>query len=94
MPDNDQNTGEWPEVTLWAAQIESLSWNRPEDAHEIYLPLQSIRERLEAEADKLEMQNLEGDGPADPTAATVRAVKAQGIRDALAAAFPELPDAS
>lgn len=43
------------------------------------------RERLEAEADKLERQNLEGDGPSDLTAATVRAVKAQGIRGALKA---------
>lgn len=54
---------------------------------ERYLPLQVIRERLEAEADKLEAQNLAGDGPSDLTAATVRAVKAQGIRDALDAAF-------
>ena len=46
-----------------------------------------VREGLEAEATKLEQANLSGDGPADLTAATVRAVKAQGIRDALARTF-------
>jgi hypothetical protein len=43
-----------------------------------------VRERLEAEAEKLERPNKRGE---DFTAATLRKVKAQGIRDALAA-FP------
>ncbi len=48
-----------------------------------------VRERLEAEADALEGQNLDFGHPADLTAATVRAVKAQGIRDAVAAALSQ-----
>jgi hypothetical protein len=42
-----------------------------------------LEAQLHAAADKLEATNLEGDGPTDLTAATVRAVKAQGIRDAV-----------
>lgn len=50
----------------------------PEPSGETY-----TREQLLSEAEKLEKANLEGSEPADLTAATVRAVKAQGIRDAL-----------
>lgn len=45
--------------------------------------LAEFEERLLAYADELEGMTLEGDGPADLTAATVRAVKAQGVRDAI-----------
>lgn len=50
----------------------------PEPSGETY-----TREQLLSEAEKLEKANLEGSEPADLTAATVRAVKAQGVRDAL-----------
>lgn len=54
--------------------------------------LDHFKERLGAVADALERQTLDGDGGADLTAATVRAVKAQGIRDALATAFQDNTD--
>lgn len=55
------------------------------DNVEMFVSISSVRERLEAEADKLERPNESGE---DFTAATVRKVKAAGIREA-AAAFPQ-----
>lgn len=85
---------DWPEVIIYAnGQVQGRPDFSPVAAssppEERYVPLSKVRERLMAEAEKLEQLNLEGDGPADLTAATVRAVKAQGIRDALAASFPD-----
>lgn len=50
---------------------------------------QRLKEALEAQAEKLERPNLDGE---DLTSATVRAVKSQGIREAVAAL--DTPDPS
>jgi hypothetical protein len=91
MPD-PKNTGEWPEVKLvrppawmhdgcWVVDPETET-DLPQER---YLPIHSIRARLEAEAKRLELR-YERDSSA---AYAVRCTKAQGIRDALATQFPE-----
>lgn len=80
---------EWVDVALLTHAFirwESVGIQRQQAERALEAVLPKVRERLLAEAAKLERPNIEG---GDLTSATLRAVKAQGIRDAFAAAFPQ-----
>jgi hypothetical protein len=96
----ERSTEKWPEQVRLVRRPETffgvgIATRTPAPGYEreyelettLYVPLETIRERLEAEADKLEEVRDLGD--AASTARAVRCAKAQGIRDALAAAFKE-----
>jgi hypothetical protein len=72
---------DFPEQSLDVVELSALQKEKAER--------EAMEQKLLACAERLENQNLEGDGPADLTAATVRAVKAQGVRDAVAALTDE-----
>lgn len=85
VPEPDTKHKDWPEIEMVRRAPGFRLYPRanrlPDDELETYVPISSVRARLFAEA-----VQLERDGGINVD--SIRKLKAQGIRDALAAAFP------